>query len=130
HADTGRQRGGRRGSVADEVPLLAVDAAEQPGDGGRVRGPCGTQGGAGRRHKTEYRSRCYPGLRPLGAVEHAMSKLVSAESVTEGHPDKLADRSSDSVLDAILEQDPTARVAVETLLTKGLALVAGEVTTT
>ena len=59
-----------------------------------------------------------------------MSKLVSAESVTEGHPDKLADRVSDSVLDAILEQDPTARVAVETLLTKGLALVAGEVTTT
>jgi S-adenosylmethionine synthetase len=55
--------------------------------------------------------------------------LVSAESVTEGHPDKLADRVSDSVLDAILKQDPLARVAVETLLTKGLALVAGEVTT-
>ncbi|HLU82652.1 MAG TPA: methionine adenosyltransferase [Trueperaceae bacterium] len=59
-----------------------------------------------------------------------MRRLVSAESVTEGHPDKLADRVSDSVLDAILEQDPLARVAVETLLTKGLALVAGEVTTT
>jgi len=59
-----------------------------------------------------------------------MSKLVSAESVTEGHPDKLADRISDSVLDAILAQDPNARVAAETLLTKGLALVAGEVTTT
>src|SRR5690606_33552962 len=59
-----------------------------------------------------------------------MRRLVSAESVTEGHPDKLADRISDSVLDAILEQDPGARVAVETLLTKGLALVAGEVTTT
>ena len=58
-----------------------------------------------------------------------MARLVSAESVTEGHPDKLADRISDSVLDAILEQDPGARVAVETLLTKGLALVAGEVTT-
>lgn len=58
-----------------------------------------------------------------------MRRLVSAESVTEGHPDKLADRISDSVLDAMLEQDPTARVAVETLLTKGLALVAGEVTT-
>ncbi len=58
-----------------------------------------------------------------------MRKLISAESVTEGHPDKLADRISDSVLDAILEQDPNARVAVETLLTKGLALVAGEVTT-
>ena len=59
-----------------------------------------------------------------------MRRLVSAESVTEGHPDKLADRISDSVLDAILAQDPEARVAVETLLTKGLALVAGEVTTT
>ena len=59
-----------------------------------------------------------------------MRRLVSAESVTEGHPDKLADRVSDSVLDAILDQDPLARVAVETLLTKGLALVAGEVTTT
>ncbi|HZW27118.1 MAG TPA: methionine adenosyltransferase [Trueperaceae bacterium] len=58
-----------------------------------------------------------------------MARLVSAESVTEGHPDKLADRISDSVLDAILAQDPSARVAVETLLTKGLALVAGEVTT-
>mgnify|MGYP003937653553 FL=1 len=59
-----------------------------------------------------------------------MLRLVSAESVTEGHPDKLADRISDSVLDAILQQDPLARVAVETLLTRGLALVAGEVTTT
>ena len=58
-----------------------------------------------------------------------MARRVSAESVTEGQPDKLADRISDSVLDAILEQDPGARVAVETLLTKGLALVAGEVTT-
>lgn len=58
-----------------------------------------------------------------------MLRLVSAESVTEGHPDKLADRVSDSVLDAILLQDPYARVAAETLLTRGLALVAGEVTT-
>ncbi len=58
-----------------------------------------------------------------------MARLVSAESVTEGHPDKLADRISDSVLDAILAQDPAARVAAETLLTKGVALVAGEVTT-
>ena len=58
-----------------------------------------------------------------------MRRLVSAESVTEGHPDKLADRISDSVLDAMLAQDPKARVAAETLLTKGLALVAGEVTT-
>jgi S-adenosylmethionine synthetase len=57
------------------------------------------------------------------------NKLVSAESVTEGHPDKLADRISDSVLDAILERDPNARVAAETILTTGLALIAGEITT-
>ena len=66
----------------------------------------------------------------VGPGRNSMRKLVSAESVTEGHPDKLADRISDSVLDAMLAQDPGARVAVETLLTKGLALVAGEVTTT
>ncbi|MBA2668665.1 MAG: methionine adenosyltransferase [Trueperaceae bacterium] len=56
-------------------------------------------------------------------------KLVTAESVTEGHPDKLADRISDSVLDAILAQDPAARVAAEAILTTGLALIAGEITT-
>lgn len=57
------------------------------------------------------------------------SYLFSSESVTEGHPDKIADRISDSVLDAILAQDPKSRVACETLVTTGLALVAGEVTT-
>ena len=57
-----------------------------------------------------------------------MYRLISAESVTEGHPDKLADRISDSVLDAMLKVDPDARVAAETILTKGLALIAGEVT--
>ena len=53
----------------------------------------------------------------------------SSESVTEGHPDKVADQISDSVLDAILAQDPNGRVACETLVTTGLALVAGEITT-
>jgi len=57
-----------------------------------------------------------------------MYKLISSESVTEGHPDKLADRISDSVLDAMLSVDPEARVAAETILTKGLALIAGEIT--
>ncbi|MHB1190963.1 MAG: methionine adenosyltransferase, partial [Armatimonadota bacterium] len=57
-------------------------------------------------------------------------KLFTSESVTEGHPDKLADQISDAILDAVLEQDPCGRVAVETLLTHGRALVAGEVTTT
>jgi S-adenosylmethionine synthetase len=55
--------------------------------------------------------------------------LFTSESVTEGHPDKVADQISDSVLDAILEQDPTGRVACETLVTTGLCLVAGEITT-
>jgi S-adenosylmethionine synthetase len=55
--------------------------------------------------------------------------LFTSESVTEGHPDKMADQISDSVLDAILTQDPRARVACETLITTGLIVVAGEVTT-
>ena len=56
-------------------------------------------------------------------------KLFTSESVTEGHPDKIADQISDSVLDAILEQDPMGRVACETLVTTGLVLVSGEITT-
>ncbi|MGH9275153.1 MAG: methionine adenosyltransferase [Acidimicrobiales bacterium] len=54
----------------------------------------------------------------------------TSESVTEGHPDKMADQISDSILDAILAEDPTARVACETMVTTGLAIVAGEITTT
>jgi len=56
--------------------------------------------------------------------------FFTSESVTEGHPDKMADHVSDAILDAILEQDPMARVACETLVTTGLAVVAGEITTT
>jgi S-adenosylmethionine synthetase len=55
--------------------------------------------------------------------------LFTSESVTEGHPDKIADQVSDAVLDAILSQDPRGRVACETLLTTGLVVVAGEITT-
>jgi S-adenosylmethionine synthetase len=55
--------------------------------------------------------------------------LFTSESVTEGHPDKIADQISDAVLDAILAQDPTGRVACESLLTTGLVVVAGEITT-
>ncbi len=57
------------------------------------------------------------------------SFLFTSESVTEGHPDKIADQISDAVLDAVLEQDPTGRVACETLVTTGLVVVAGEITT-
>jgi S-adenosylmethionine synthetase len=55
--------------------------------------------------------------------------MFTSESVTEGHPDKIADQISDAVLDAMLEQDPKSRVACETLITTGLVVVAGEVTT-
>ncbi len=55
--------------------------------------------------------------------------LFTSESVTEGHPDKVADAISDAVLDALLEKDPVARVACETLVTTGLAVIAGEITT-
>lgn len=56
-------------------------------------------------------------------------KLFTSESVTEGHPDKMADQISDAILDSILAQDPFARVAAETLVTTGLVLVSGEITT-
>ncbi len=73
-----------------------------------------------------------PGVRlfaplPLHAVPERY--LFTSESVSEGHPDKIADQISDAVLDAILTEDPTARVACETLVTTGLAVVAGEITT-
>lgn len=58
-----------------------------------------------------------------------MGKLFTSESVTEGHPDKIADQISDAVLDALLEQDPDSRVAAETTVATGLALIVGEITT-
>lgn len=56
--------------------------------------------------------------------------LFTSESVTEGHPDKIADQISDAILDSLLRQDPRARVACETLVTTGMAVIAGEITTT
>jgi len=58
-----------------------------------------------------------------------MKQLFTSESVTEGHPDKICDQVSDSILDSLLEQDPESRVAVESVATKGLIFVTGEVTT-
>ena len=58
-----------------------------------------------------------------------MKNLFTSESVSEGHPDKVADQISDAILDEMLEQDPNSRVAIETLVTTGLAVVSGEVTT-
>ena len=56
--------------------------------------------------------------------------LFTSESVTEGHPDKIADQVSDGIVDAVLAQDPTGRVACETMLTTGLVMIAGEITCT
>ena len=63
-------------------------------------------------------------------MESSARHLFTSESVTEGHPDKIADQISDAILDAILAKDPMSRVACETLVTTGLAIVAGEITTT
>ena len=57
------------------------------------------------------------------------SRLFTSESVTEGHPDKMADGISDSILDALFEQDPRSRVACETMITTGMVVLAGEITT-
>ncbi len=78
-----------------------------------------------RRERTAF---IFPLPEPPGA--HGDRHLFTSESVTEGHPDKVADAISDAVLDAILANDPAARVACETLVTTGLACVAGEITTT
>ncbi|MEJ2761960.1 MAG: methionine adenosyltransferase, partial [Gammaproteobacteria bacterium] len=59
----------------------------------------------------------------------AKSYLFTSESVSEGHPDKMADQISDAILDALLEQDPRSRVACETLITTGMVMIAGEITT-
>jgi S-adenosylmethionine synthetase len=63
-------------------------------------------------------------------TDKSESFLFTSESVTEGHPDKIADQISDSILDSILEHDKKARVACETLVTTGMAVIAGEITTT
>ncbi len=55
--------------------------------------------------------------------------LFTSESVSEGHPDKVADQVSDAVLDAIFKQDPASRVACETMVTTGMVMIAGEITT-
>ena len=68
-------------------------------------------------------------FRPAHTGAHVSSWTFTSESVTEGHPDKMADQISDSILDAIFEQDPMSRVACETLITTGLVVVAGEITT-
>src|ERR1700745_2168463 len=65
----------------------------------------------------------------IGRRSALARRLFTSESVTEGHPDKMADQISDAVLDAMIKDDPGSRVAVETLITTGQVHVAGEVTT-
>src|SRR6185437_8932842 len=80
-------------------------------------------GRVARRRTAERRTR------QLDSAAMSRSYLFSSESVTEGHPDKLADRISDSILDAMLREDPHSRVACETLVTTGFVMVSGEITT-
>ena len=68
--------------------------------------------------------------RSLNRMRRTGRYLFTSESVTEGHPDKIADQVSDAVLDAVLAQDPMGRVACESLLTTGLIVLAGEITST
>ena len=70
-----------------------------------------------------------PEARTVSESGVGTSHLFTSESVTEGHPDKMADQISDAVLDAVLADDPGGRVACETLVTTGLVIVAGEITT-
>src|SRR5256714_11176522 len=74
------------------------------------------------------RSRALAGVGDL-KEDRMASSLFTSESVTEGHPDKLADQISDAILDAILAKDPLARVACEAIITTGLVMVVGEITT-
>ena len=66
----------------------------------------------------------------LGGTTDMEKKLFTSESVSEGHPDKVADQISDAILDAILTDDPNARVACETLVSTGLVMITGEISTT
>jgi S-adenosylmethionine synthetase len=75
------------------------------------------------------RAPIHPFIRIEGYIAAMSSYLFTSESVSEGHPDKIADQISDAVLDAILAQDKRARVACETMVKTGVAIVAGEITT-
>src|ERR1700730_15790233 len=69
------------------------------------------------------------GYRPMTSFMRSPKTFFTSESVTEGHPDKMCDQISDAILDAIIKDDPDARVACETATTTGLVLVLGEITT-
>src|SRR5260370_5285340 len=73
---------------------------------------------------------CRKPRRRISLSEALRNFLFTSESVTEGHPDKIADQISDAVLDEVMKHDPKGRVACETLVTTGVAVVAGKITTT
>src|SRR6185437_11430541 len=86
--------------------------------------------GAAKPGRSVYHARPVPSFHPHKGIQATMSSyLFTSESVSEGHPDKVADQISDAVLDAILAQDKRARVACETMVKTGVAIVAGEITT-
>src|SRR2546430_2655618 len=110
----------RRIDRAMDHPLGALDGPiDTPEVKRRLRG------GGGRGRRASMGSNFAKGGAHMAREEH----IFTSESVTEGHPDKMADQVSDAVLDAIIAQDPTGRVACETVLTTGLIVVAGEITT-
>src|SRR5436853_1657661 len=85
----------------------------------------------GARDDSATHARMRPFIRPSQGAKHMalMRTLFTSESVTEGHPDKIADQISDAILDAVMAEDPLGRVACETLVTTGLAMISGEITT-
>ena len=118
------------GRPDNEIILLTADGADGPIAGSKdcwpiciwdtaLERPAGRLTGPAQRGQRRYRR----------YEAHMARRLFTSESVTEGHPDKIADQISDSVLDELLRQDPNSRVAVESLVTTGLVVVAGEVTT-
>ncbi len=140
---SGAHRGGLGADVRDaharDRPRVAGALKRAPAGRGRVtlcvrpkrRRINRFPGAAARPPKAVYHARPNdPSIHPYRRIFAAMtSSLFTSESVSEGHPDKVADQISDAVLDAILAQDKRARVACETMVKTGVAIVAGEITT-
>ena len=121
-----RLRAGRRRTSRSRCPgsTPGSPAADDPWRSGRRERCRGVGLAAG-----PLRRGCVLGFAPMSIVD-AAQYLFTSESVTEGHPDKMCDQISDAILDAIIREDPNARVACETATTTGLVMVLGEITTT
>src|SRR5207342_2398818 len=130
-----RQEPGGRGGRASRVPDQAragVRPGRPPDDQPRLRAAA-SRARRGQAEAARHGGRRRPGPSRATRRRDSMSTdggfLFTSESVTEGHPDKVADQISDAIVDAALAADPQSRVAVETLLTTGLVVLAGEITT-